>query len=601
MFTVFASRRNGSLFFFVVGVSLAATAAITPLPLTPAANSRFSDEQADDRQGGWTDQGGNDLSVLKAGRISAAGITFDIPGETSPTNKTCIVLGGPTRSYFPTNAVLPASKLSAPCLYLLHAAAWCPPAQAQKITGVVFIDYEDGSTAEQHVRFGRDVGDWTKPDSYKNAVRAWSTYNGNTQISLFVSRFALKPQPIKALRFESRESTWMIVAASVGDEVSLKPLASKLVLKRQFAAPPPFEAPPTDPANNARTPKNIVLIIGDGMGQGAIKLTSLYQHKAEGRLLMENLPVASLCTTYSASADVTDSAAAATAFACGQKTDNGFLGITSDKKKLASYAELAHREGRAVGLITSDAITGATPAGFYAHEVSRGSYQGVASDLAASEFDVLIGNTNDVAWFMPKDANGERSDARRLLDEMTAKGYVVATNAEGFAQAPKDKRVLGFMETWPVFDREQALGQLTETALDRLSQNEKGFFLMVESAFPDKGGHGNKPETSVLGTIQADWIVRSAVDFAQRHGDTLVLITADHETGGLSCAMGHTPPNRLTLRYATTSHTDNPVALFAFGPGDYLFSGLIDNTDIAVAISRLWNLTFPPPGDPVAK
>ena len=593
--------RTTRIFLFTVScAALTATAAITPLPLAPAANSRFSDEQADDHVGGWTDQGGNDLAVLRAGRLMAAGISFDIAEASSPTGKTCIVLGGAERAYFPTNAVLPVPQLSAPCLYLLHAAAWCPPAQAQKITGVVYVDYEDGSSAEQHVRFGRDVGDWAKPDSYKNAVRAWSAYNGNTQVSLFVSRFALKPQPIKALRFESREATWMIVAASVGDEVSLKPLASKLVLKRQFAAPPPFDAPPTD-AVGALTPKNIVLVIGDGMGQGAIKLTSLYVHKGEGRLLMENLPVAGLCTTYSANADVTDSAAAATAFACGQKTDNGFLGITSDKRRLTSYAELAHREGRAVGLITSDAITGATPAGFYAHEVSRGAFQGVASDLAASGFDVLIGNTNDAAWYLPKSAGGVRSDSRCVLDEMAASGYAVVSNAEAFAQAPQDKRVLGFMETGPFLDREQSLGQLTEIALARLSKNEKGFFLMVESAVTDKGGHSNNPEISVLGTVQADWIVRSAIDFARSRGDTLVLVTADHETGGLACAMSHTRPERLTLRYATTSHTDNPVALFAFGPGDYLFSGLIDNTDIAVGISRLWQIALPQPGEREAK
>jgi alkaline phosphatase len=147
-------------------------------------------------------------------------------------------------------------------------------------------------------------------------------------------------------------------------------------------------------ADESATPKNIVLIIGDGMGQGALKLTSLYQHRAEGRLLMEQLPVALLCTTHSASADVTDSAAAATALACGVKTDNHFLGVTSDRKRLTSYAEAARRGGRSIGLITSDAITGATPGGFYAHQESRSGYQGVASDAAASGFDVLIGNNN---------------------------------------------------------------------------------------------------------------------------------------------------------------------------------------------------------------
>jgi alkaline phosphatase len=591
--------REGLAVLVFLTAAAAVWGGVVPIPFGAGANSGFVDERAEDRAGGWTDQGGNDLRALKSGRLTAAGVPFEIADAAA--GRTCVVLGGPTRSYLPAKAVVPVAGLAGQALYLLHAAAWCPPAQAQKITGVVTIEYADGSRVEHHVRFGRDVGDWTKPDGYKNAARAWTIYNGNTQVSLFVSHVALKPQqPIKAIRFEAKETTWMIAAISLGDELTLKPIKPDLTLSKHYVSPPPFAAPLPD-LTNAPAPKNIVLIIGDGMGQGALKLTSLYQHKAEGQLLMEQLPVAALCTTHSASADVTDSAAAATAFACGVKTDNGFLGITSDKMRLTSYAEAAHREGRAVGLITSDAITGATPAGFYAHEQSRGSYQGVASDAAASGFDVLIGNNNGLAWFQGKDRGGQRTDTRDVVDEMKGAGYAVVSNTVDFAAVPQDRRVLGFMDVKTVLGTEQILAQLTETAMTRLVKNDKGFFLMVECTITDAGGHGNKPDLSVLGTVQVDWAVRSAVEFARARGDTLVLVTADHETGGIACAMSRAHPERLLIDYTTTSHTGVPVECFAFGPGAQRFAGVIDNTDIAQTIFKFWNMTPPPPAPFIAK
>ena len=587
-----APCRLSLLFMLALCAVLTASAAITPLPLTTGANSSFSDTQADDRQGGWTDQGGNDLHVLKAGRLTAAGIPFDVLDESAQGGKACIVLGGPTRAYLPSKATIPVPELRGQCLYLLHAAAWCPPAQAQKMTGVIVIDYADGSKAETHVRFGRDAGDWTSPDSYKNAARGWTAYNGNTQVSLFASRFPLKPLAVKAVRLESRDSTWMIAAASIGDEAALKPIQADLTLDKKYTAPT-LDTPLAKSADSA-VPKNIILVIGDGMGQGALKLTSLYQHKAEGQLLFEQLPVAGFCTTRSSSSEVTDSAAAATAFACGYKTDNGHLGLTPDKCRVTSLAEAAHREGRAVGLITSDAITGATPAGFFAHEVSRGSYQGVAQDAAASGFDILLGNSNGKAWFLPKADGGQRTDKRRVLDEMTAAGYAVSEDLAAFAKAPQDKRVLGFMGKGTL-DSETCLGELTETALARLAKNDKGFFLMTECTITDGGGHGNKPELSVRGTIQVDWAVKTAVEFARKRGDTLVLVTADHETGGLTCCITNNPPGKLVINYATTSHTSAPVRLYAYGPGAQLFGGTVDNTDIAKNICRLWRITLPPP------
>jgi alkaline phosphatase len=573
--------------------SSAARSSFTPLSFGDGANTGFCDAQADDRQGGWTDQGGNDLRALPPGTLALSGVPFTILSEASFPGKTCIVLGGPKRPYLPGKAAVPVPEIRGACLYLLHAAAWCPPAQAKNnMAGVLTVDYADGTSAEIHVRFGRDVGDWASPDSYKNAARVWSAYNANTQVSLFLSRFPLSKKPVKGLRLEAKESAWMIVAASIGDEAPVIPIKADLTLDKTYSAPT-LDAPLACAAGTS-APKNIILIIGDGMGPGALELASLYQHKAVGKLYLQQLPVAGFCTTLSASSPVTDSAASATAFACGYKTANGHIGLTPDNGRVTSLAEAAHTDGRAVGLITSDAITGATPAGFFAHVTSRGSYSDVADWVAASSFDLFIGNANGKGWFAPKAAGGQRADARNLLTEMAAAGYAVSEDPAAFAQTPLDKRALGFMAKGTL-DSETCLAQLTETALARLAKNDKGFFLMTECAITDAGGHGNKPELTVRGTIQVDWTVKSAVDFARARGDTLVLVTADHETGGLTCCITNNPPGKLVMSYATTSHTGVPVRLYAYGPGANLFRGTIDNTDIAKTIFRLWHMALPEP------
>ncbi|HRR35175.1 MAG TPA: alkaline phosphatase [Kiritimatiellia bacterium] len=572
-------------------VCASAAPAFTPLPLGKGANTAFADQTADDRQGGWTDQGGNDLAVLKPGTLTISGIPFNILSDAETRGKSCIVLGGPKRDYLPQSAKVPVDNLRGTHLYLLHAAVFAPPAKDLKMTGCIFVEYADGSKSEFHVRFGRDVADWTKPDGYKNAIRVWTEYNNNTQVSLFASKFKLKDQPVKRIRLEARESTWMVVAATLGDDTRIVGIKKALTLDQTFKAPA-LAAPLAAAAAGAK-PKNVILVIGDGMGPGAVKLTSLYQHRGQSRLVMEQLPVAGFCTTVNVDAHVTDSAASSTALATGIKTKNSHLGLNPEKRYLTSVAAVAHQQGKAVGLITSDSITGVTPAGFYAHVPARGLYSNIAVDAAASGYEILIGNANGKPWFLPKDKEGKRTDSRNVCAEMEAAGYTVIENYEAFEQTPLDRHVLGFMAKGTL-DDENCLGRLTEAAIARLTRNDKGFFMMVECAMTDGGGHGNKPDLTVRGTLQIDWAVHAAVEFARRCGDTLVLVTADHETGALTVEM---KDGKLVFDYATTSHTDIPVCIFAYGPGAERFGGTIDNTDVAKNIADLLSLTLPPPGD----
>ena len=171
---VFSRVKVLALALTACALGAAAAPAIVQVPLSAGANTGFADTRAEDRQGGWTDQGGNDLHMIKPGKLTAAGVPFEILDETSSGGKTCIVLGGPKREYLPLKASVPVAGLKGRSLYLLHAAAWCPPAKELKMTGVVFVDYADGSASEFHVRFGRDVGDWFSPESYKTAARAWT-------------------------------------------------------------------------------------------------------------------------------------------------------------------------------------------------------------------------------------------------------------------------------------------------------------------------------------------------------------------------------------------------------------------------------------------
>ena len=155
-----------------------------------------------------------------------------------------------------------------------------------------------------------------------------------------------------------------------------------------------------------------------------------------------------------------------------------------------------------------------------------------------------------------------------------------------FQNAPPDKPILGFLSLKSIGATESCLSELLESTISRFEKNPKGFFVMLEGDMPDGAGHSNNPTQTILGTLQTDWAVRSAVEYARTHSDTLVIVTADHETGGLNVNMSH-GTQQMTILYTTVNHTASPVVVYAFGPGAHRFSGVIDNTDIAKTIREL--------------
>lgn len=381
-----------------------------------------------------------------------------------------------------------------------------------------------------------------------------------------------------------------MVAAAAGDDKVITPMKSTLKITRKFTAPV-LEAPLVQQKTD-KPPRNIILVIGDGMGQGAYDLTSLWTHGETNRLVMQQLPVAGLSKTFSKSSSVTDSAAAATAMACGMKVNNANIGVTADGKRLKSVAEAARARGKSIALITSDSISGATPACFFAHQSARGMAPEIVADAAACGFEIIIGDAGTRGLFMQ---NGKVPDQHNLQKEMESRGYRFISTPEAFAATPGTNKVLGQIESKIFTENDTALSVFSKTAIDRLEKDADGFFMMVESTYPDKGGHANDPTVSTMGTVHADWVAKVAVEYAAAHGDTLVICTADHETGSLS--VKRNLEGGLDIAYGGISHSGAKVPIYAFGPGAELFRGETDNTEIARNIAKLWDFEIPVVGD----
>lgn len=349
-------------------------------------------------------------------------------------------------------------------------------------------------------------------------------------------------------------------------------------------------------APRSSQPKNIILLVGDGMGISQVTLAHLAVGNTGGQLAMETMKYGGFVKPFSVGVDgrrnvVTDSAAASTAMATGHKTRNGMLGVLPDGKPVRSILLEAQRQGRSTGLVTTVTITHATPAGFAVNVSSRGSEADIAVQYLERKVDVLLGGGE--AFFLPQNAEGsKRLDNRDLLAEARSAGYVVARTREELLSA-RGPRLLGLfhLSHMACEPPEPSLAEMTRKALDVLSQNRKGFFVMVEGGQIDFAGHANNAAANLKHTLDFDAAVAVALDFARKRGDTLVIVTADHETGGqviVGPAANSTSDH--SVLWASKDHTGTMVPILAEGPGAELFTGFLDNTDIARRIARLWKL-----------
>ena len=334
-------------------------------------------------------------------------------------------------------------------------------------------------------------------------------------------------------------------------------------------------------SKSKKQPKNIILMIGDGMG-----LAQIYSAMTAngGHLFLENFKNCGFSKTYSSDNYITDSAAGGTALASGVKTYNGAIGVGPDKKPIPNIRELAEKKGMKTGLVSTSAITHATPASFIAHVDSRGSYEDIAADFLKTDIDVFIGG--GVKNFE------NRKDGRNLSKELKNKGYQVIYSVEEMKKVTVGK-LAGLTSpehNAPMPGRGEMLVPATQTAINLLSKSKKGFFLMVEGSEIDFLAHENKTPGVVLETLDFDRAIGVALKFAVSNGETLIIVTADHETGGMTINGGDYKTGKVVGKYTTGGHTGVAVPVYAFGQGAEQFTGFMENTDIAKKMMKLLKL-----------
>jgi alkaline phosphatase len=346
----------------------------------------------------------------------------------------------------------------------------------------------------------------------------------------------------------------------------------------------------------AETPRNVVLLIGDGMGFEQVKAAGLYACGRDGRLAMQRLPHAAEMTTDSldAPAEPTDSAAAGTAMACGVKVHNGVVSMTAaeDGRPLETMLEHFQDRGKRTGLVTTTYLTHATPASFGAHARNRNRYDEIARGYLENTRPVVL-----MGGHLGEDKQGRP----RGMSAAAAKkaGYRVATSREELARVVQrargpNVRLCGLFGTGHMpyehayairadngYDTLPHLSEMTRAAIRFLERTSpEGFFLMVEGGRIDHAGHDNLLPHNVAETLEFDSTVRDVVRWAAPRGDTLVVVTADHECGGLKVEAPRGVGRLPEVSWSSTHHTRAPVPVYAGGPGAERFRGIIDNTDL---------------------
>lgn len=409
-----------------------------------------------------------------------------------------------------------------------------------------------------------------------------------------------------------------------------KRIAFGLTAAALFMVPYAEQLAHAEPESEHGKAKNVILFIGDGMGQAHRDAIRLATAGTRGELAMDDMPVSGIVHTSSTDY-ITDSAAAATAMATGVKTYNGAIGVDAAQKPVPTLLELAKKSGKSTGLVTTSQVTDATPAAFAAHVASRSAQSDIAKQyLENSQVDVILGGGEDY-WY-PADNAGrfpdhpleDPSEASKgtngnLVERAKELGYAYVTNLDELQRARASK-ILGLFANEEMFqqrpegqgDRYEpvvSLADMTKKAIETLSKNKKGFFLVVEEEAIDEMSHVNNATLTLKAGQELDKAVKVAKEFAKQKGDTLVIVTADHEAGGLSLEDtsskdesgddvssedGPFPvansSSQFIMDWTTTGHTATSVPLTAMGPGASQLAGVYENTHIFDAIVKAMNL-----------
>lgn len=317
--------------------------------------------------------------------------------------------------------------------------------------------------------------------------------------------------------------------------------------------------------------RNVILLIGDGMGVSHVFAAMTANND---RLYMDQTSIVGLIKTKAKDKYRTDSAGAGSALATGVKTSYGNISVDEDGNPNPTILESASGNGYATGLVAACKITHATPAAFIAHVPIRNQYEDIATFFVSDSLDVFLGGGSDDFF--------KRETGVNLRPALEAKGFQIITEMEALAPIKSGKIAglfaNGHLDAYP--KRGEFLVESTSKAIEILNQDDKGFFLMVEGSQIDWAGHDNNLAYTIEEMLDFDRAVGIALKFAEKDGHTLVIITADHETGGMSVINGDIENGMVEAKFNTTGHSSVLVPVFAYGPGAEKFSGIYENTAI---------------------
>lgn len=328
----------------------------------------------------------------------------------------------------------------------------------------------------------------------------------------------------------------------------------------------------------AGKPKNVILIIGDGMSITQITAAETANH---GELSLLNMKNIGFIKTESTNDYNPDSAGAGSALATGKKTNNRYISTSPQGDAVENSSEVFSSLGKKIGIITSGDVTDATPATQYAHNIERNNSEEIALWLKNGKVDLLVGSNSQP--FI------NRKDERNLFNELRGDGYSILQNSDSILKVNDNNRIVCIDKRFGDHCNEGTIDYLSATTRDVIEklQNPKGFYMMVEASKIDHGGHANDMKSVVIETLSLDAVVREALEFADKEKNTLVIVTADHETGALVILDGDRKKGEVNGYFASDDHTGVMVPIFAYGVGAQEFRGVYENTEVFNKIKEL--------------
>ena len=362
------------------------------------------------------------------------------------------------------------------------------------------------------------------------------------------------------------------------------------------------------------SPKHIVLIIGDGTGLAQWSAYNAKRTKGQNSMdsaavVFTEFPVIGFSLTSSANDFITDSGAGATALSTGKKANNYMIGMAADSSKPITLSEIAHIQGKSTGIAVTCELTHATPGSFFAHQPSRKLMNEIGSDFITgmsahdlAELQEREGQTAVGAQFVKRGSiDVALGGGRKYFDTNALKinGYAIGTGYEAMQQLQNSQRRVVFYDDQPFppkahegrNNRGMYLANASESVLQTMFLNPKGSFTMIEGSQVDWAGHDNDSTYLMAEMADFDHAIRRVLAMAKADKNTLVIVTADHETGGLSLVGWDKKAQQPAMHFSTNHHTGIPVPVFAYGPGAEAFAGAYQNTEIYDKIKRLLEQT----------